>query len=203
MIFSHLLVVSSLLVVVFYLRYSNLSSCLFLISCDFYDAAEQLGEIIKLCLNNIKDPLLDTVGILESNWKNVGNVLQQTHHVLPRLFVGLFLKKKNEMPVGNLRNLVEAFNTLEDPVLQLKLSSVRRGVVGTIALTRSHGENVDWEKVSSAFARRPEEMKEFFAGAKKYAPKPVSLILPAPTPSASAPSSSAPVPMDPYPTEVA
>jgi hypothetical protein len=39
----------------------------------------------------------------------------------------LFPKKKNEMPVGNLRNLVEAFNTLEDPVLQLKRSFVRRG----------------------------------------------------------------------------
>jgi hypothetical protein len=113
----------------------------------------------------------------------------------------LFLKKKIEMPVGNLRNLVEAFDTLDDPVLQLKLSSVRRGVEGTIVLTRSHGENVDWEKVSSAYARRPEEMKEFFAGAKKYAPKLVSLILPAPTPSASAPSSSAPVPTDPSPTE--
>jgi hypothetical protein len=59
---------------------------------------------------------------------------------------------------------------LEDPVLQLKLSSVRTGVEGTIALTQSHGENVDWEKVCSAYARRPEEMKEFFAEAKKYAP---------------------------------
>jgi hypothetical protein len=47
------------------------------------------------------------------------------------------------MPVGNLRNLVEAFNTLEDHVLQLKLSSMRRGVEGMIAMTQSHGENVD------------------------------------------------------------
>jgi hypothetical protein len=99
----------------------------------------------------------------------------------------LFPKKKDEMLVGNLRNLVEAFETLEDLVLQLKLSSVRRGVEGMIALTQSHRENVDWEKVRSAYARRPEEMNEFFAGAKKYAPKLVSLILPAPTPSASTP----------------
>jgi hypothetical protein len=63
--------------------------------------------------------------------------------VLPRLFLGLFPKKKKDMPVGNLRNLVDAFDTLEDPVLQLKLSSVRKGVEGTIALTQSHGENVD------------------------------------------------------------
>jgi hypothetical protein len=104
---------------------------------------QKLGEIIKLRLDSAKDPLLDTVGVLEMNWRNVRNVLQQTRHVLPRLFAGLFQRKKNDMPVGNLRNLVEAFDTLEDPVLQLKLSSVRRGVEGTITLTWSHGENVD------------------------------------------------------------
>jgi hypothetical protein len=115
----------------------------------------------------------------------------------------LFPKKKNEMPVDNLRNLVEDFDALEDPMLQLKLSCVRRGVEGTISLTQSHGENVDREKVSSAYARRSEEMKEFFAEAEKYAPKLMSFILPAPTPSASMPSSSAPAPTDPSPTEVA
>jgi hypothetical protein len=51
-----------------------------------------------------------------------------------------------DMPVGNLRKLVEAFNTKEDPVIKLKLSFVSRGVEGTIALTQSHGENVDWSK---------------------------------------------------------
>jgi hypothetical protein len=80
---------------------------------------------------------------------------------------------------------------------------VKRGVEGTIALTQSHGENLYWEKVSSSYAQCPTEMKEFFAEAKKCAPKLVSLILPAPTPSASAPSSSAPAPKDPSPTEVA
>jgi hypothetical protein len=94
----------------------------------------------------------------------------------------LFPKKKDEMPIGNLRNLVEDFDTLEDLVLQLKLSSVKRGVEGTIALTQSHGESVDWEKVSSSYARCPAEMKEFFAEAKKYAHKLVSLILHAPAP---------------------
>jgi hypothetical protein len=88
-----------------------------LTSCVFDDAVEHLGEIIKLHLDSTKDPLLDTIGVLESNWRNVRNVLQQNRHVLPRLFVGLFPKKKNDMPVGNLRSLVEAFDTLEDPVL--------------------------------------------------------------------------------------
>jgi hypothetical protein len=142
------------------------------------------------------------IDVLELKWRNVQNVLQRTRHVLPHLFIGLFTKKKDEMPIGNLRNLVEAFDTLEDPVLQLKLSSVKQGVEGTIALTQSHGESVDWEKVSSSDARCPAEMKEFFAEAEKYVPKLVSLILPVPAPSASAPSLSAPAPTDPSPTEV-
>jgi hypothetical protein len=49
--------------------------------------------------------------------------------VLPRLFVGLFPKKNKDMPIGNLRKLVDAFDTLEDPTLPLKRSSVRRGAV--------------------------------------------------------------------------
>jgi hypothetical protein len=139
---------------------------------------------------------------MELNWRNVRNVLQQTRHVFPHLFVGLFPKKKKDMPIGNFRNLVEAFDTLEDPVLQLKLSSVRRGVEEMITLTQSHGVNVDWEKVSSAHAQRLEEMKEFFSEAKKYAPNLVSLILPAPMPLPTIPSSSAPAPTDPFPAEV-
>jgi hypothetical protein len=57
--------------------------------------------------------------------------------------------------------------------------------------------------VGFSYARRPAEMKEFFAKAKEYTPKLVSLILPAPMPSASAPSSSAPTPIDHAPPEVA
>jgi hypothetical protein len=83
----------------------------------FRDAAEQLAEVMKLHLESAKEPLLDSVNVLELNWRNVRDVLQQTRHVLPPLFVGLFLKKKDEMPVDNFRKLVEAFDTLEDPVL--------------------------------------------------------------------------------------
>jgi hypothetical protein len=83
---------------------------------------------------------------------------------------GLFPKKKKDILIVNLRKLVEAFDTLEDAVLQLKLSSVRRGVEGTIALTQSHGEDVDWENMGSAYARRPEEMKEFFRRRRSMRP---------------------------------
>jgi hypothetical protein len=174
----------------------------------FCDAAEQLGEVMKLRLQCDKDPLLDLIDVLESNWRIVQDILQWTRHVLPHLFVRIFPRKKDELHVGNLRKLVEAFDTVEDPVLQMKLSSVKRGVEGTIALTQSHGEKVDWEKVGSSYAQPPAEMKEFFKKAKEYAPKLVSLILSMPTPLASVPSAFAPssstlAPTDPASTEVA
>jgi hypothetical protein len=68
------------------------------------------------------------------------------------MFVRLFLRKKDELPAGNLRKLVEAFDTIEDPVLAMKLSSVKQGVKWMIALAQSHGEEVDWEKVGSSYA---------------------------------------------------
>jgi hypothetical protein len=89
----------------------------------------------------------------------------------------------------------------------MKLMSVKRGVEGMIALAQSHGEEVNWEKVGSSYACCPTEMEEFFKRAKEYAPKLVSLILPAPTPSTpalgtSTPSSSTPASMAPAAAEV-
>jgi hypothetical protein len=163
---------------------------------------EQLGEVIRRHAGVAKDPLLDVVGLLELNCRNVKNVLQKARHVLPRLFVGLFPKKRKEMPTGNLRQLVDAFDTLKDPMLQLKLSSMKRCVKGMVSLALSHGKDVNWEKVRSSHARCPKEMKEFFSEAKKYAPNLVSLILPTPTPATTAPSSSTPLAPDSTPSEV-
>jgi hypothetical protein len=115
------------------------------------------------------------------------------------MFVGLFPKKRDQMPADNLHKLVKAFDTIEDPVLAMKLTSVKRGVEGTIALAQSHGEEVDWEKVGSSYACPLTEMKEFFKKAKGYAPKLVSLILPTPTPSTTAPGTSAPSSSTPAP----
>jgi hypothetical protein len=108
------------------------------------------------------------------------------------MFVGLFPKKRDELPAGNLRKLVEAFDTIEDPILAIKLTSVKQGVEGMIALAQSHGKEVDWEKVGSSYACPPAEMTEFFKKVKGCAPKLVSLILPTPTPSTPAPGTSAP-----------
>jgi hypothetical protein len=108
------------------------------------------------------------------------------------MFVGLFPRKRDELPTDNLWKLVEAFDTIEDPILAMKLTSVKRGVEGTIALAQSHGEEVDWEKVGSSYPCPPAEMKEFFKKAKGCAPRLVSLILPTPTPLTPAPRTSAP-----------
>jgi hypothetical protein len=53
------------------------------------------------------------------------------------------MKKRKEMPGDNLRKLLEAFDTTDDPVLALKHTSVKRGIEGAIALAQSHGEEVN------------------------------------------------------------
>jgi hypothetical protein len=124
----------------------------------------------------------------------VQEVLQLTCRVLMQMFVGLWPKKKAEMPVDNLKKLVEAFDTLEDPVLTMKGRSVKQGVEGAIALAQSHGEEVDWEKVSSSRARPLSELLGFFEKAKKYMPVIISIITPSAASSTPTPSSSTPMP---------
>jgi hypothetical protein len=90
-----------------------------------YGAVEKIGVSWKLWQPDTEDPLLAVVDLLESNSKLVQDVLQLTRHALMHIFVGLWTKNKEEMPVNNLRNLVEAFNTLEDCVLTMKHTSVK------------------------------------------------------------------------------
>jgi hypothetical protein len=104
----------------------------------------------------------------------------------------LFPKKRNEIPADNLRRLVDAFDTIEDPICAMKLILIKRGVEGAIALAQARGEVVDWEKVGSSHACPLSEMLEFFKKAKQYAPNIVSLISPSAASSTSAPGSSAP-----------
>jgi hypothetical protein len=54
------------------------------------------------------------------------------------------------MPGDNLKKLIETFDTIEDPVLALKRTSVKRGVEGAIALAQSYGEEVNWAKIGSS-----------------------------------------------------
>jgi hypothetical protein len=147
--------------------------------------------------------MLAAVDLLESNWTLVQEVLQLTRRVLMRMFAGLWPKKKAEIPVDNLKKLVEAFDTLEDPILTMKGRSVKWGVEGAIALAQSHGEEVDWEKVSSSRARPLSELLGFFEKAKKYAPGIMSIITPSASSSTPTPSSSTPAPSASMPLPIA
>jgi hypothetical protein len=96
------------------------------------------------------------------------------------------------MPTADLKKLVAAFDTVEDPILLMKSRSVKRGTKGAIALAYSHGEEVDWEKVSSSRGRPLSDLLGFFEKAKKYAPGIVSIISPSAASLTSTPASSTP-----------
>jgi hypothetical protein len=71
------------------------------------------------------------------------------------------------VPAADLKKLAMALNTPEDPILLMKSCLVKRGAEGAIALTYAHGEEVNWEKVSSSRGRPLSELRGFFEKAKK------------------------------------
>jgi hypothetical protein len=118
------------------------------------------------------------VNLLEANWISVQEIFELVSHVLTWIFVGLWPKKKSEMPNNDLKKLAKAFDTPNDPILLMKGRSLKRGAEGAIALAYAHGEEVNWEKVSSSRGRPLSELKVFFEKAKRYAPGIVSIISP-------------------------
>jgi hypothetical protein len=136
--------------------------------------------------------------LLELHWISVQEVLEVTRRVLTWFFVGLWPKKKADMPATDLKKLASVFDTAEDPILSMKSRSMKQGAEGAIALAYSHGEEVDWEKVSSSRGRPLSELLGFFEKAMKYAPSIVSIItiMSIITPSAAS-STSTPVPSTP------
>jgi hypothetical protein len=90
------------------------------------------------------------VNLLESNWISIQEIFDLASRVLTRMFVGLWPKQKADVPTADLKKLAGAFDTLEDPILLMKSHSVKRGAEGVIGLTYAHGEEVNWEKVSSS-----------------------------------------------------
>jgi hypothetical protein len=123
-----------------------------------------------------EDPLLAVVSLLEANWISVQEIFELVNRVLTRIFVRLWPKKKANVP--DLKNLAKALDTDEDPILTMKGLSLKRGAEGAIAFAYAHGEEVNWEKVSSFPGRPRSELKPFFEKAKKYAPGIVSMISP-------------------------
>jgi hypothetical protein len=139
------------------------------------------------------DPLMAAVNLLESNWISIREIFELANRVLTRIFVGLWPKQKADVPADDLKKLAKVFDTPEDPILLMKSRSVKRGAEGAIALTYAHGEEVDWEKVSSSRGRPPSELWGFFEKAKKYTPGIVSIV----SPSAASMTSSTPVSLTP------
>jgi hypothetical protein len=114
--------------------------------------------------------------LLEANWIYVQEIFELVNRVLTRIFVGLWPKQKGRVP--DLKDLAKAFDTPDDPILTMKGLSLKRGAEGAIAFSYAHGEEVNWEKVSSSHGRPRSELKAFFEKAKKYAPGIVSMISP-------------------------
>jgi hypothetical protein len=143
------------------------------------------------------DPLLTAVNLLEANWISIQETFELVNRVLSRLFVGLWPKKKAEVPKDSLENLAKSFDTIEDPTLQLKGLSIKRGAEAAIALSLAHGTDFDWERVSSPHGRTRDEMKVFFEKAKKLAPALAAIISPSAASAAS--TTTPPAVEDPVP----
>jgi hypothetical protein len=131
---------------------------------------------------------MTAVNLLEANWITIQETFELVSRVLSLLFIGLWPKKKAEVPKDNLGKLAKAFDTTKDPTLQLKGLSLKRGAEGAIALSFAHGADFNWEKVNSSHGRTRDEMKTFIEKAKKLAPALVAII----SPSAASVTSAAP-----------
>jgi hypothetical protein len=140
--------------------------------------AEKIGVSLAPLQPVDEDPLMAAVNLLELHWISVQEVLKLTRRVLTRIFVRLWPKKKTDMPIDDLKKLASVFDTAEDPILSMRSRSVKRGAEGAIILAYSHGEEVNWEKVSSYRGRPLSELLGFFEKAKKYAPSIVPIITP-------------------------
>jgi hypothetical protein len=108
------------------------------------------------------------VGLLEANWISVQEIFELVNRVLSRIFVGLWPNQKVEVPNNDVRKLAQAFDTTEDPILQMKGLSLKRGAEGAITFSYAHGTELDWEKIGSSHGRTRSELKAFFEKAKKF-----------------------------------
>jgi hypothetical protein len=153
-------------------------------------------EHTKVSLSTLpsnNDPLMAAVSLLEANWTSVQEIFELVNRVLMRIFVGLWPKQKAEVPNNDVRKLAQAFDTTEDPVLQMKGLSLKRGAEGAIAFSYAHGAELDWEKIGSSHGRTRSELKAFFEKAKKFPPAILVMISPSAASAASpAPATSIP-----------
>jgi hypothetical protein len=139
------------------------------------------------------------VNLLEANWISIQEIFELASRALTRIFIGLWPKQRAEVPETNLKKLAKAFDTPDDPILLMKGRSMKRGAEGAIALAYAHGEEVDWEKLSSSHGQPLLELRVLFEKAKKYAPGIISIVSPLAASSTSAPASSTPASSAPMP----
>jgi hypothetical protein len=171
--------------------------CLLTLVSSFLFYCSEFTGVSLSSLPMDDDPLMDAVNLLEENWISIQETFELVSRVLSRLFVGLWPKKRATVPKGNLTELAKSFDTTEDPTLQLKGLSIKRGAEGAIALSLAHGTNFDWERVSSPHGHTRDEMKVFFERAKKLAPALLTTISPSAAsavPAAPPPAAENPVP---------
>jgi hypothetical protein len=133
-------------------------------------------EVSSLTLQPDNDPLMAAVSLLEVNWISVWEIFELVNRVLMRIFVGLWPKQKAEVPDNDVKKLAQAFDTTNDPILHMKGLSSKRGAEGASALSYAHGEEIDWENVSSSHGRTHSELKAFFEKAKRFAPGIMAMI---------------------------
>jgi hypothetical protein len=111
-----------------------------------------IGEVFSIQEGKEVDPLLDVVGVLEANRAPARDILSRTCNVCSRL-LGIFFPKKRKGMSKHLGKLVKMLNTPKDTTLLLKRSSTEISAKVTMVLAMSHGEKVDWDKVSSSMAK--------------------------------------------------
>jgi hypothetical protein len=165
----------------------------------FLDFADYT-EVSTSTLQPGNDPLMAAVSLLEANWISVQEIFELVNHVLTWIFVRLWPKQKAEVPDNDVKKLAKAFDTPDDPILLMKGLSLKQGAEGAIALSYAHGEEINWEKVSSSHGRPHLELKAFFEKAKRYARGIMAMISPstasatATTPISLTPATSGSVP---------
>jgi hypothetical protein len=84
----------------------------FSVVCCFLGFAEY-SEVSVSTLQPDNDPLLAAVSLLEVKWISIQEIFKLVNRVLTRIFVGLWPKKKSDVP--DLKNLAKAFDTDDDP----------------------------------------------------------------------------------------
>jgi hypothetical protein len=161
----------------FYCTVVLVDTCLFFSFLFACYCAEFTGISLS-SLQTDDDLLLTAVNLLEANWISIQETFELVSRVLSWLFVRLWPKKRSAVPKDNLSDLAKSFDTTEDPTLQLKGLSIKRGAEGAIAISLAHGTNFDWERVSSPHGHTRDEMKAFFEKAKKLAPALLTTIFP-------------------------